>query len=701
MTVTTEQTPETGQQDEQFIGRLILIDPLHFDPEGKKKDALIVIDPFNHRKKRTTGEGDTTGEEDTTQPDPALIASVEALGVQQAIILRPQVGENAGKLGIVIGQRRTTAAHRVAAQALAEGRSYRKVPAIVRDDLQGVDDEALTISMVENIHRKQATAQDDLEAAQQLALMVNVKRVPKARKQQMAAAIGRTVEELDAAHKVAQLTPETLEDIDADEVDFDWVELGDLQEVEDVNGALTTLWMAKARDEAEGNSKRGAWKQAMETLRAQKARKERVEQARAGLTDRGVKVVRFVDNWQRLVVPPTRPLDELLTEVDRPLTEQVHEETCPGHAAAVNPEDGEVVWLCVDWKKNGHKLANEPEAADAGSAEVDEKAAARAKEEDEKKEAEREHGRVIRKNNDAWRVARTVREAHIADMCKEKSEAPAAVKDLVMRTLLAGGSHVGQFANATEKLRETQGQLLSKFLADDRLSRVGEDVISALITRTAAKRYWWVLFAYVAAMHEAMHMKDDAWRGEPHYHYGHNRPNHDAGPIRPATVEWINFLKTYGYSPSEIEEQTLALARQQAEEQAEREAREAEAREARKAEREAREAAAAAEAETEAETEAEAETEPDAEAEAETEPDAEAEAETEPDAEAEAETEPDADAEAETEAETDAEAETEPETEPETDAEPETEPETQADADAEPETQADADAEPDAEADAE
>ncbi|WP_328973950.1 ParB/RepB/Spo0J family partition protein [Streptomyces sp. NBC_00239] len=653
MTVTTEQTPETGQQDEQFIGRLILIDPLHFDPEGKKKDAPIVIDPFNHRKKRTTGEGDTTGEEDTTQPDPALIASVEALGVQQAIILRPQVGKHEGKLGIVIGQRRTTAAHRVATQALAEGRSYRKVPAIVRDDLKGVDFEALTISMVENIHRKQATAQDDLEAAEQLALMVNVRRVPKARKRQMAAAIGRTVEELDAAHKVAQLTPETLGDLKEDEVDFDWVELGDLQEVEDVDGALNILVKAKARDEAEGNGKRGAWKQAMETLRARKAREERIEQVRAGLTGRGIDVVPFVDNWQ--VFGITRPLDELLTEVDRPLTEQVHEETCPGHAAAVNPEDGEVVWLCIGWKKNGHKLANEPEAADAGSAEVDEKAAARAKAEEAKKEAEREHGRVIRKNNEAWRVARTVREAHIADMCKEKSEAPAAVKELVMRTLLAGGSHVGQFANATEKLRETQGQLLSKFLADDRLSRVGEDVISALITRTAAKRYWWVLFAYVAAMHEAMHMKDDAWRGEPHYHYGHNRPNHEAGPIRPATVEWINFLKTYGYSPSEIEEQTLALARQQAEEQAEREAREAEAREARKAEREAREAAAAAEAATEAET----------------------------------------DAEAATEAETDAEAETEPETEAETQADADAEPET------EPETQADADAEPDAEADAE
>ncbi|MFC9818192.1 ParB/RepB/Spo0J family partition protein [Streptomyces virginiae] len=612
MTVTTEQTLETGQ-DEQFIGRLILIDPLDFDPEGKKKDAPIVIDPFNHRKKRTTGEGDTTGEEDTTQPDPALIASVEALGVQQAIILRPQVGKHEGKLGIVIGQRRTTAAHRVATQAREEGRSYRKVPAIVRDDLQGVDDEALIISMVENIHRKQATAQDDLEAAQQLALMVNVKRVPKARKRQMAAAIGRTVEELDAAHKVAQLTPETLGDLNEDEVDFDWVELGDLQEVEDVDGALNILVKAKARDEAEGTGKRGAWKQAVETLRARKAREERIEQVRAGLTGRGIDVVPFVDNWQAFGI--TRPLDELLTEVDRPLTEQVHEETCPGHAAAVNPEDGEVVWLCIGWKKNGHKLANEPEAADAGSGEVDEKAAARAKAEEVKKEAEREHGRVIRKNNEAWRVARTVREAHIADMCKEKSEAPAAVKELVMRTLLAGGSHVGQFANATEKLRETRGQLLSKFLADDRLSRVGEDVISALITRTAAKRYWWVLFAYVAALHEAMHMKDDAWRGEPHYHYGHNRPNHEAGPIRPATVEWVSFLKTYGYSPSEIEEQTLVLARQQAEEQAEREAREAEAREARKAEREAREAAADAEPDAGAEPDTDAE--PDAGADAE------------------------------------------------------------------------------------
>ncbi|MFD8387434.1 ParB N-terminal domain-containing protein [Streptomyces sp. NPDC059679] len=562
MTVTqaeqTAQAPEAAE--ETIFGRLVAIDPLDFDPDGDK-DKPVIVDPYNHRKKREQG--------DTVEPDPALIASVAELGVQQAIILRPQEGENEGKLGIVIGQRRTLAAHRAATQAVKEGRTYLKVPAIIRDDLKGVDDEALTVSMVENLHRRQASAQDDVDAAEQLALLVKAKRVPKARKRSLAAAIGRTEEELDAAHKVAQMGAETLEDLREDEVEFDWVELADYDEVKDVSGAQTVLTRAKAKDEQEGNAKRGAWKTAMQELRAKKARAERIETLTAELAEKKVKTLRWSWNWS-YSTPPVRPLEELVSAIGNPMSAQGHSETCKGHAATIDPDEAEVVWLCVDWKKHGHRLAGDAQDGGNGNGEPDEEAAAKA-------EAVREERRRVKVNNLAWRTARDGREAHIADMCKDKGEAPADVKDLIMRTLLMSRYPYVHYVGG-----QHHGEMLAKFLGDKRLTdRRPEDVITALLRKTASKRYWWVMFAHVAGMYEAEHMRDDAWRGEPHYHHGPSV----RGDIRPETAEWIAFLKRHGYGLTAVEEETLATAEREAKAKAERQAEAERKRQEREAER--------------------------------------------------------------------------------------------------------------------
>ncbi|MDW8809959.1 ParB/RepB/Spo0J family partition protein [Streptomyces scabiei] len=566
MTVTqaeqTTQAPEAETAEGAIFGRLVAIDPLDFDPDGDKGKPVIV-DPYNHRKKRKEG--------DTVEPDPALIASVAELGVQQAIILRPQVGENKGKLGIVIGQRRTLAALRAATQAVKEGREYLKVPAIIRDDLKGVDDEALTVSMVENLHRRQASAQDDVDAAEQLAILVKAKRVPKARKRSLAAAIGRTEEELDAAHRVAQMDAETLEDLREDEVEFDWVELADYDEVKDVSGAKTALMRAKAKDEQEGNAKRGAWKTAMQELRAKKARAERIETLTAELAEKKVKTLRWSWNW---AYGTARPLEELTSAIGMAMSEQGHSENCEGHAATIDPDEAEVVWLCTDWKKHGHRLAGDAQNdSGSGDGEPDEEAAAKA-------EAEREERRRVKVNNLAWRTARDGREAHIAEMCRDKGEAPADVKDLIMRTLLMSRYPYVHYVGG-----QHHGEMLAKFLGDKRLTdRRPEDVITSLLKKTASKRYWWVLFAHVAGMYEAEHMKDDAWRGEPHYHHGPSV----RGAIRSETAQWIAFLKRHGYGLTEVEEETLATAEREAKEKAEREA-EAERK------RQEREAARAAE----------------------------------------------------------------------------------------------------------
>ncbi|MEU5093106.1 ParB N-terminal domain-containing protein [Streptomyces sp. NPDC021356] len=565
MTVTqteqTEHTPENEAAEPAVFGRLVAIDPLDFDPDGGT-EKLVIVDPYNHRKKREEG--------DTTEPDAALIASVEEVGVQQAIILRPQEGERDGQLGIVIGQRRTLAAYRVASAAAQEGREYRKIPAIIRDDLRGVDDEALTVSMVENLHRRQASAQDDVDAAEQLALLVKAKKVPKARKRSLAAAIGRTEEELDAAHKVAQMDAETLEDLRGEEIEFDWVELGDYDEVKDVSNAQVTLMRAKAKDEQEGNAKRGAWKTAMQELRAKKARTERIETLKAELAEKKVNTVHWVWNWS---YSTARPLEELVSGIGMPMSEQGHSETCEGHAATIDPDAAEVVWLCVDWKKHGHRIAGAAQGDD-GDGEPDEEEAAKA-------EAVREERRRVKVNNLAWRTARAGREAHIADMCKDKGEAPADVKDLIMRTLLASDGHYTHYVGSQE-----HGAMLAKFLGDERLTRHPKDVISSLIKKTASKRYWWTLFAHVAGYFEAEHMKDDAWRGEPHYHHGPSV----RGRIRPATAEWISFLKHHGYGVTEVEAETVATAEQEAEAEAERRAEQERQREEREAARAARQA---------------------------------------------------------------------------------------------------------------
>ncbi|MBO8190072.1 ParB N-terminal domain-containing protein [Streptomyces spirodelae] len=554
-----EQVP-AAIAEEADAGRLEWIDPLTDFRPDEPEESRVIVDPFNHRKKREDGE------EDTTEPDPGLIASVDAVGVQQAPVLRPQVGEYESKLGIVMGQRRMKAARAAAEKAVAEGRQYRKVRVIVRDDLKGVNDEALAGSMVENVHRAAASVQDDLEAAQQLALMVNAKRVPKARKTQLAAAIGRTTEELDAAPRVAVIAPEVIEELWEEGAEFDWVEQADYAEVQDVPNALWKLEQAKRKDAAEGNAKRGAWRQAMQALKTEKEKAERIAATTAELAKKMIPVIGWPYNWH---FSTARPLEELESSIGRPLTEAGHNETCEGHAATFDPADGEVVWVCGDFKKHGHRIIGAAQNQDGPSEEAD-----------AEREAARAEARRVKANNAAWRSVREVRQAFIADMCQDKGEAPADVKDLVLATILTGRYTYTHYVTAD------YGRLLSTFLKDANLKHAPADVVAKLVKRTGARRYWWLLYAHVAGMYEFEHMTDEAWRGKKD-EFGRRKP------IERETVEWLSFLKKHGYSLAEIEEETLATAQRQAEEEAERKAererRERERQEAARVKREAEE----------------------------------------------------------------------------------------------------------------
>ncbi|MET9933773.1 MULTISPECIES: ParB N-terminal domain-containing protein [unclassified Streptomyces] len=578
MTVTSAERPDTEQHDDRALqGYFEWVNPLDFDPDGKT--GSLIVDPFNHRRKPQ----DET-EEDTTEPDAETIQSVEEMGVQQAIVLRPLNGDHQGKYGIIIGQRRTKAAWYAAQKDLAEGRKPRPIPALIRPDLTDADDEALAASFVENKIRRNATLRDDVRAVQQLSLMVGSKKVPKAKAERLAAAMGISVEELDAAQKVAAMDAKTLDRLDQAGTEFDFVELAEYDEVREVNGAERELREAKRRDQDKGNASRGAWKQALAKLRKEK---EQDEQKAAFLADCKARKIRVLTHtWD---LPRGRKLSDLRDGENKTLTPETHER-CPAHAVHVG-WGGEIEYWCTSWKKSGHQLTDKAQATARGA----DKLTA----EQEKAEAKR-----VRENNQAFRTARTVRREHIRDMCASKGEPSTEVKMMITEIMMLGDGRFQHFLGSKD-----HHELLAFFLADDKLksSRGREQVkaaITALVTRNkTAKRIWWLYFAQVAGMFESEHMGDSAWRGK----------------IAAETVQWLRFLDQRGYELIPLEEEIISTFEQQ---------QEAERQKAEERERERLEKAA--QQESGADAEAGEDTEPDADEESGA--DAEAGEDTEPDA---------------------------------------------------------------------
>ncbi|ANP53686.1 ParB family chromosome partitioning protein [Streptomyces griseochromogenes] len=488
---------------EGFTGRFAWLDPHD-----------LVVDPYNHRKHRA--------DKDTTRPDPALQASVDELGVLTPLMVRPQTGDREGQLGIIFGQRRNNAALAAAKKAKAKKKPYRLVPAIIRADLAGVDDEALAMSFIENKDRAAATVRDDIEAAQQLALM----DVAKTRKARLARAIGLKPTELAASIKAVQLTDEGLKD--GLESDFNLIELAEFQEVEDVDGALWTLKWAKRRDLGEDNTKRGHWKHALAELRAKKELQRAQHQLVEDLTAAEIPVLEWRWTWTDTT---TRPLTDLRTADDGPITADEHRD-CPGHAACIFPQEAEAIWLCTAWRQHGHALS--PDAApDNTSQTEDQEAAAQAR-------------REVIANNKAWRQARTVRHEFITDLCSQP-EASLRVWPLILTTI-TDTSYA--YSNYVSRFRT---DLVAQFLGvpdpnegHSKFSRV-DDPFADVIARTSPARAWHILLAHVAAAHEVEHMDDAAWRGR----------------IDPQTVGWLSFLEAEGYVLSAIEAATVAAGRAQ------------------------------------------------------------------------------------------------------------------------------------------
>ncbi|WP_424216958.1 ParB/RepB/Spo0J family partition protein (plasmid) [Streptomyces sp. BI20] len=482
----------------------------HLGTFGWADPRELLIDAFNHRKARDD-------DDNSTEPDPGLIDSVMAIGVTTPLVVRPQGGMHHGRLGVVAGQRRLKAAQLAAEYAIAAGDPVRLVPVLIREDLRAADDETLISSLSENLYRADPTGRDILDVAHQLALM------PLGDEQRVRAArtIGLTAADVAAAPTAAKLTDRNLDE--AVRADFDLIEMADLQSVETIPGAISTLFRAKMRDTKKGDGTRGHWAHTLTALKEQVSEAAVRERMITELKAAGVRVIPLPNHWTG---SPVRALSDLVTTLGNPLTEEAHVR-CPGHAAAVSPTSAVMELVCTDWKAAEHDLTDAAKQAGATP-----KAS---------EEAAEERRQVIRYNK-AWRQARTVRRDFVTSLCAASGDADDATWTLIL-SVITGTSyeyrrHTGSTNAAT---------LVAKFLglADPNANANGDhdrskDPFGPTIATLPKSRRWSLLFAEVAAMFEDQVMHDAAWRAP------------SASMLR-----WWDHLTAHGYTPHEIEAELI------------------------------------------------------------------------------------------------------------------------------------------------
>ncbi|MFC1405812.1 MULTISPECIES: ParB N-terminal domain-containing protein [Streptacidiphilus] len=510
MTITAPEPTQTGsapaapEPDEagtifRSVGELRYLDP-----------RTLVVDPYNHRKNR---------EGKPVTPDAKLIASVEAVGVDTPITVRPQA--DGTTLGAVKGQRRLMAAVIAAEKAAKAKRPVVLIPVLVREDLAGVDDEALVLSMIENTHREAASQRDDMDALTQLALMP----MTATKRKKHARALGYTTAQVEAANTAAKLDDDAL--AEALDAEFDFIEMADWQSVGGDDGDLWELKQARKRDRAEGKKGRGHWNHAIARLRQELAEEARREQLVKELTDAGVRITERQYTWSRTT---ERPLSDLLNALGKEMTPQRHAEMCAAHGAYVERDNETVVYVCTDWAKQGHQLTEAVAKAESGrngGREVLDSAA---------------KAKRTRRYKPLWLAAREVRKDFITELVARK-DASKAVWDAVLSTTVATPHWY------TDGLAKHATEDLSRFLKmkDPKLSayRYQErtKAYASLVARTSAARRGNVLFAQLAACAELVVMHERAW----------DQPSEEV-------AWWLQLLVAEGYTLSEVEAEVLATA---------------------------------------------------------------------------------------------------------------------------------------------
>ncbi|MET9396157.1 ParB/RepB/Spo0J family partition protein [Kitasatospora sp. NPDC002965] len=334
MTITVPETVDTEPRTADGL-RYRSVGELHYlDPRK------LVLDEYNVRKKKDTA------------PDEAMLASVEADGVEIPLIVRPFLD---GTYGVLAGQIRMLSAQAAAQKCVDEGREddILAVPCMVRADLIGQSAEvvaaAVAKSLQENLLRQAMTLPDVVQAAEQLNLL----DLDDAALQKAATTAGLTVEQVRNAHKATALPKEVQRK--SAQYEFDLEEQIALAEVADVPGAVEDLARARKEDVRSGSKDRGNWQHAMQELLQEKEQRAANAAIRAEWAARGL-----VEVHKRSWYEPgstDRLLADLLDGEGRPLDAEQHSAQCPGRAFALD-WSGDVVFACADWRANKHKRAD-------------------------------------------------------------------------------------------------------------------------------------------------------------------------------------------------------------------------------------------------------------------------------------------------------------------------------------------------------
>ncbi|MFG3399043.1 ParB/RepB/Spo0J family partition protein [Streptomyces parvus] len=480
----TKNTPVEPLGVLNELGELVELDP-----------EMVVLDERNARTQNV-------------KPDAGLLASVERIGVQEPISVRP-LGD--GRYGVFKGQRRWLAALAAKKKAATKGKPWRPIPAFVRASLTDADHEALLLSLVENTQRVRMTHHDQVNGAAQLELI----GTSETERRRAASILGIKREQLKAAKKAAELSTEGMQD--GDRYGFDLIELADLQEVEAVSGAAETLARAKRQDQ-EARKGNGHWKHALAALRQRQDEARKVAAATQALEEAGVKVLprpRWHDD--------ARALSELTTATGRALTPEAHSAACAGHAAWLDDEMNPI-YFCTRPQEYGHRASDGPTV----------------EEETRAKEEERKYRKTVIEQNRAARAAREVRHSFITQLCKGKSVSDGGWL-LILSTVVNGSDVYRRFLNKTgDKAAAMVGEFAGA------TPEKGSEPFAKAIRRTGKARRPQLLLAQVAAAYESA-MGDKAWAN----------PTAD-------DIQWLEFLAAEGYTLSDHERGVIeAFAKRQ------------------------------------------------------------------------------------------------------------------------------------------
>jgi ParB family chromosome partitioning protein len=338
MTITAPEARTADGLRYRDIGEFAYLDP-----------RKLVLDPYNVRT-------------EDTEPDQAMLDSVEEDGVEVPLIVRPQED---GNYGVLAGQIRMLSAQEAVKRCIEDGRpeDITAVPVMIRHDLVGQGPEviaaAVAKSLRENHLRRGMSAMDTTRAFAQLGLLglgdPALKRVAKS--------AGVSVAEIEAALRTVAMAPETQQA--AMEYEFDLQQLADLAEVEEVPGALEDLAEARRDDVYEGTKDNGNWAHTMAQLRQQKQEDAAKAELRKQWTAAGLAEL---PRWYTNAGDKQMQVARLFDAEGQPIDYDRHNADCPGRAFAIRSDDEvTVVFFCADWKANGHHLnapqANSPDTA--------------------------------------------------------------------------------------------------------------------------------------------------------------------------------------------------------------------------------------------------------------------------------------------------------------------------------------------------